>query len=147
MVQKEILVFADWKGLDGPLKIGSLQCISVKGKEIFSFEYDKDWIGSGKYHLLDPDLKLLSGPQYPGEEKINFGLFLDSTFGGLIKRVRLQKNIRDDLLSVEKQMNIKKDRAIIERVRSVIGRWSYYAAEAGISQEQAKAIGSVHLLS
>lgn len=79
MAQKEILVFADWRGLDGPVKIGRLQCISVKGKEIFSFEYDKEWIGSGKYHLLDPDLKLLSGPQYPGEEKTNFGLFLDSS--------------------------------------------------------------------
>ncbi|MCX6285550.1 MAG: HipA domain-containing protein [Bacteroidetes bacterium] len=79
MAQKDILVFADWKGLDGPVKIGNLHCLSVRGKEVFSFEYDKNWIDSGKYHLLDPDLKLLSGPQYPGEEKTNFGLFLDSS--------------------------------------------------------------------
>ena len=79
MAQKDILLFADWKGLDGPNKIGNLQCVTVRGKEVFSFEYDKEWIASGKYHLLDTDLKLLSGPQYPGEEKSNFGLFLDSS--------------------------------------------------------------------
>ena len=79
MVQKEILVYADWKGLDEPVKIGNLQCISVKGKEIFSFEYNKEWIGSGKYHRLDSELNLLSGPQFPCEEKTNFGLFLDSS--------------------------------------------------------------------
>ncbi|MCX6250804.1 MAG: hypothetical protein NTX61_08635 [Bacteroidetes bacterium] len=44
------------------------------------------------------------------------------------------------------QMNIKKDKEIIERVRSVIDRWSYYAADAGIPQKQTNAIGSVHLL-
>ncbi|MDD4603325.1 MAG: type II toxin-antitoxin system HipA family toxin [Bacteroidales bacterium] len=43
---------------------------------------------------------------------------------------------RDDLLSVGKQMNIKKDKEIIDRVRSVIDRWSYYAADAGIPQKQ-----------
>jgi serine/threonine-protein kinase HipA len=42
----------------------------------------------------------------------------------------------DDLLSVGKQMNIKKANEIIERVRSVINRWSYYAADAGISLKQ-----------
>lgn len=79
MAQKDILVFADWKGLNGPIKIGNLHCVTVRGKEVFSFDYDKDWIDSGNYHLLDPDLKLLSGPQYPGDEKTNFGLFLDSS--------------------------------------------------------------------
>jgi len=53
---------------------------------------------------------------------------------------------RNDLLSVGKQMNIKKDKEIIERVRSVIDRWSYYAAEAGIPPNQTNAIGSVHLV-
>ena len=79
MAQKDILVFANWKGLDGPIKIGTLQSESVRGKEVFSFEYDKEWIDSGRYHLLDPDLRLLSGPQYPAVEKTNFGLFLDSS--------------------------------------------------------------------
>jgi len=49
-------------------------------------------------------------------------------------------------LTVGKQMNIKKDKEIVGRVRSVIDRWSYYAADTGIPQKQASAIGSVHLL-
>jgi len=53
---------------------------------------------------------------------------------------------RDDLLIVGKQMNIKKGKEIIERVRSATDRWSYYAAEAEIPQKQTNAIGSTHLL-
>lgn len=79
MAQKDIIVFADWVGLGGPTQIGTLHCVSVRGKEVFSFVYDKEWIESGKYSFLDPDLLLLSGPQYPKEEKKNFGIFLDSS--------------------------------------------------------------------
>ncbi len=53
---------------------------------------------------------------------------------------------RHDLLNVGNQMNIKKANEIIERICSVISRWSYYAADAGIQPKQKKAIGSVHLL-
>jgi len=53
---------------------------------------------------------------------------------------------RDDLLSVGKQMNIKKDKEIIERVLSVINHWSQYAADAGIPQKQINTIGSSHLI-
>jgi serine/threonine-protein kinase HipA len=53
---------------------------------------------------------------------------------------------RDDLLSVGKQMNIKKGREIIELVRSVINRWSYYAADAGIPLKQINTVGSAHLV-
>ena len=53
---------------------------------------------------------------------------------------------RDDLLSVGKQMNIKKEKEIIDRVRSVIDRWSYYAADAGIPLKQINTIGSAHLI-
>jgi serine/threonine-protein kinase HipA len=52
---------------------------------------------------------------------------------------------RDDLLNVGKQMNIKKDKEIIERVRSVVENWSNYAADAGIPQKQITAIASAHL--
>ena len=78
-MRKNVMVFADWEGLAGPIKIGELHCIPVRGKEVFSFEYDKGWINSGKFHLLDPDLKLLTGPQYPGDDITNFGFFLDSS--------------------------------------------------------------------
>jgi serine/threonine-protein kinase HipA len=52
---------------------------------------------------------------------------------------------RNDLLTVGKQMNIKKDKEIIDRVCSVIDQWSGYATDAGIPYKQSNAIGSAHL--
>lgn len=46
---------------------------------MFSFEYDEVWLKSGNAQILDPDLQLFSGPQYLGEKKGNFGIFLDSS--------------------------------------------------------------------
>jgi len=51
----------------------------VRGKEVFSFSYDKDWLQSAPALLLDPDLGLFSGPQYSRDDKPNFGLFTDSS--------------------------------------------------------------------
>jgi serine/threonine-protein kinase HipA len=53
---------------------------------------------------------------------------------------------RDDFLMVGKQMNIKKAREIIERVKSVAENWVGYAKQAGIPENQAKEIASTHLL-
>jgi hypothetical protein len=36
---KEIEVYADWIGLAGPVYIGRLTAQSIRGKEVFSFNY------------------------------------------------------------------------------------------------------------
>jgi serine/threonine-protein kinase HipA len=79
MAQREILVYAHWKGFENPTLMGILKATPSRGKEIFSFEYASTWLNSGKAQLIDPDLQLYSGPQYLGEEKSNFGIFLDSS--------------------------------------------------------------------
>src|SRR5215470_5862829 len=76
--KKEILVFANWQGLGGPARMGTLTVTHQKGKEVFSFEYSADWLKSGFTQMLDPDLQLYSGAFYPRDEKVNFGVFLDS---------------------------------------------------------------------
>lgn len=77
---KEIFVFADWIEASGPKLMGTLTAELVRGKEIFSFEYDKAWLSSKAAQVLDPDLQLYSGPQYLNDqEKFNFGVFLDSS--------------------------------------------------------------------
>ena len=76
---KEIIVYADWMGLAGPVKIGLLRSEKVRSQEIFSFEYDDLWLQSNHVQLLDPDLKWYRGPQYVNDEKVNFGLFTDSS--------------------------------------------------------------------
>ncbi len=79
MASKIIYVYADWYGLSGPQLMGILLADRVRGNEVFSFEYDKSWLSSGERYLLDPDLMHYSGPQYTTEEKVNFGIFLDSS--------------------------------------------------------------------
>lgn len=76
--KKEILVFADWRGLLEPVRMGNLTVTPLKGKETFSFEYSNEWLKSGFSQMLDPDLQLYSGKYYPKDEKANFGIFLDS---------------------------------------------------------------------
>ena len=76
--KKEILVYAHWQGLAAPARMGTLTVTSGKGKEVFSFEYAADWLKSGFTQMLDPDLQLYPGAYYPRDEKINFGIFLDS---------------------------------------------------------------------
>ena len=78
--RKEILVYADWEGLELPQIIGTLfSSYSTSGKEIFSFKYDKNWLKSPFAREIDPDLGLYSGVQYLQGEKSNFGAFLDSS--------------------------------------------------------------------
>lgn len=78
--EKTIYVYADWDGLNGaPLLMGTLNSVHNKGKEIFSFEYEQKWLSSGNGQVLDPDLQFYAGRQYGGGEKLNFGLFFDSS--------------------------------------------------------------------
>lgn len=89
--QREILVYAHWEELPDPMLMGTLNVTPSRGKEIFSFEYTKEWLKSDQVHILDPDLQLYSGPQYLQEEKNNFGIFLDSSpdrWGRLLMRRR-----------------------------------------------------------
>ncbi len=80
LANREIFVYSDWRGIDGPKLMGMLCSERIRGQEVFSFEYDEDWLKSGSAQLLDPDLHLYTGPQYLNiESKKNFGLFLDSS--------------------------------------------------------------------
>ncbi|WP_298148776.1 type II toxin-antitoxin system HipA family toxin [Flavobacterium sp.] len=73
----DIFVYAHWKGMPEPKRIGILSAHQAKGKKAFSFEYDKDWLKSDQKFLIDPDIQLYGGPQYPNQKE-NFGIFLDS---------------------------------------------------------------------
>ncbi len=89
--EKTILVYADWDGLDYIRPLGKLFVQHVSGKEVFSFEYEDEWIGSPYALFLDPHLGFYKGKQYLPEEKQNFGIFLDSSpdrWGRLLMRRR-----------------------------------------------------------
>ncbi len=73
---KEILVYADWYMYDSPRLVGILSFSSLRGKAVYSFEYDKEWIKSGI--AIDPELPLFSGLHYAASND-NFGIFKDSS--------------------------------------------------------------------
>ncbi len=79
-MSREIEVWADWQQLGAPILMGRLRSSLTRGKEVFSFSYEGEWLASGAARQLDPDLRLFGGPQYLNSgERSNFGLFLDSS--------------------------------------------------------------------
>ncbi len=74
-----ILVYADWQGIDGPLLMGELVVQRIRGREVFSFSYDEEWLQHPACRVLDPELQLYSGRQYTSEQRPNFGVFMDSS--------------------------------------------------------------------
>lgn len=90
--QTTIRVYADWASLKSPQLMGLLTADRVRGKEVFSFAYDEDWLkGDHPVFFLDPNLSHYRGQQYVTEGRNNFGLFLDSSpdrWGRLLMRRR-----------------------------------------------------------
>lgn len=90
--KRHIAVFTDWEGTDEPQLMGQITATQIRGKEIFSFEYEKKWLKANEYLFsLDPDLGLYSGKQYLNDNKSNFGIFMDSSpdrWGRLLMRRR-----------------------------------------------------------
>jgi serine/threonine-protein kinase HipA len=76
---RTIYVYADWYQLKNPTLMGTLSVQSVRGSEIFSFEYYREWLDSQFAFLIDADLQQYAGPQYINDDsKPNFGMFMDS---------------------------------------------------------------------
>src|SRR5690606_30136311 len=89
--KRDVFVFAHWEGMDDPTFMGALHSELLRGKEVFSFEYDEKWLQSAYAQILDPDLELYSGLHYLNDDKPNFGLFLDSSpdrWGRILMRRR-----------------------------------------------------------
>ena len=73
---KTIYVYENWLK-ETPTLIGRLYVETVRGIESYAFEYDEKWLANSKALILDPDLSLYKGRQYPIDKR-NFGLFADS---------------------------------------------------------------------
>ncbi len=90
--ERLIYVFAQWVGMKKAILMGKLHSELLRGKEMFSFEYDKTWLNSEYAQLLDPDLQLYPGLYYQTDDrKNNFGIFLDSSpdrWGRILMRRR-----------------------------------------------------------
>jgi serine/threonine-protein kinase HipA len=89
---RAVFVYADWIGFKEPILMGILKAELLRGKEVFSFEYDTNWLAVNRPNLMDPDLQLYAGKQYLNDpKKNNFGVFLDSSpdrWGRILMRRR-----------------------------------------------------------
>ena len=98
-----IFVYGDWEALNGrPSLIGRLNVEMLRGKEVFSFEYDEKWLSSKKNILFDSDLQFFRG----SSDKPLFGIFTDSCpdrWG----RMLLQRN---------EALNAKKEGRIVRKL-------------------------------
>jgi serine/threonine-protein kinase HipA len=57
-----------------------------------------------------------------------------------------QKDITiEDLLSVAKNMEIKKGNKIIEQVRDSVARWDTFAGQAGVQNDVRKHVSDLHM--
>jgi len=109
---KELLVYADWYVYDVPKLVGKLWFEKIRGKEVYSFEYEKEWIRTGI--AIDPELPLFSGKQYSGANE-NFGIFKDSSpdrWGEMLMKrreillARLQKRSSYSLAGIDFLMGV-----------------------------------------
>lgn len=75
---RSIEVHADWVGLGGPQRMGTLHAIPSRGKEVFAFELASSWLARADAPVMDPALGHYGGRQYTRDGHDNFGVFLDS---------------------------------------------------------------------
>lgn len=78
IMERRIFVFFDGEQVPQPVLMGVLTAANLRGKEVFSFEFDRSWLAERSLRSFDPDLQLYAGRQYVPAAKDNFGLFLDS---------------------------------------------------------------------
>jgi serine/threonine-protein kinase HipA len=71
-------VCIDLERFSQPVLMGRLHRQQSGAGEVFSFEYDREWLEQPEVFSFDPDLALAAGHQYPASQRKNFGIFLDS---------------------------------------------------------------------
>ena len=98
-LMKTVQVCVDLERFEAPVLMGALHCQQSGAGEIFSFEYDRSWLRGAAAFAFDPDLALVSGPQYPAADRASFGILLDSSpdrWGRVLMQRRENTRARDD---------------------------------------------------
>lgn len=58
--------------------MGTLHRQRARGAEVYSFEFDTEWLARNDTLALDPDLLPIAGRAYPPANRAQFGIFMDS---------------------------------------------------------------------
>lgn len=159
-----IEVVADWAGLPDARRVGELTATPARGKEVFAFEYDGDWLAAGQAAALDPGLQLYGGPQYPpvGHEQFvsntddhlrNHGFLLEASGfrlapaydvnpdpdgEGLTLDISESDNAQDLELALQVadlfRLRAAKARAIVDEVVAAVRTWRGVADARGLGR-------------
>lgn len=73
----QVDVVLDLDGL-GLQRMGVLYRQAARGNEVYSFEFDSQWLARRDPIALDPDLLPAPGRTYPTARRTQFGIFMDS---------------------------------------------------------------------
>ena len=60
---KRIYVYYDGDQVIAPTLMGTLDAMTLRGKEVFSFQFDAHWLQDKLARSFDPDLQLFNGRQ------------------------------------------------------------------------------------
>ena len=96
-MSKDILVYADWADIETPTLMGVLHSELLRGKEVFSFEYERTWLETHQNSMFDPDLQFYRGRQYTNKDL--FGVFTDfcpDRWGRILMKRREAINAKDE---------------------------------------------------
>lgn len=72
-------IVVDVERLGEMRRMGWLRRQAGGGGDVFSFEYDENWLRHPEVFQFDPDLQLVEGRIYAPGDMENFGIFLDSS--------------------------------------------------------------------
>lgn len=141
----DIEVCIELPGEEQPTIIGALRIIKARGKERVSFEYDSEWQKHPNRFELEPGLPLVSGPQFPLQNKSLHNVFSDCAPDrwGRYLVVRREKHLAqieeretrqlfdsDYLLGIHDAVRMG---ALRFREKGAGGRVGFYLAEGGNS--------------
>ena len=92
-------VYADWTENRPAKRLGTLRVRPGRTSELFDFTFDDGAIVDAALakQMLDPDLGLFSGPQFPQAGRALFGMFKDSSpdrWGEMLIRRRFDRDKR-----------------------------------------------------
>ncbi|MEO7743162.1 MAG: HipA domain-containing protein [Usitatibacter sp.] len=94
-----IAVYADWAGIEQPIRFGHLHARRGAGREAFEFEYDAGALADRVLSTtqLDPRIALFPGRQHPERGRDTFGMFADASpdrWGRMLMQRRLERDKR-----------------------------------------------------
>jgi len=92
-----VAVFADLDRFRESRRMGSLRRQVGRGGEVFSFEYDHEWLRTPDSFSFAPDLALVQGPLYRPANRASFGIFLVSAPDrwGRVRERRAARSLSD----------------------------------------------------